>query len=52
MSESELPQGISNSSISTMLQSIKDCTDRLEAVVFDMEEMQESLSANISREMT
>lgn len=48
--ESELAPDISNSSISTMLQSIKDCMVHLQDEVSGMAEMLEYLSANISQE--
>ncbi len=52
MSESGLEPGISPDYIKSMLESIKVSMVRLEAVVSDMAETLEFLSANISKEET
>ncbi len=50
--ESDKAPSISLSYIVTMLESIKASMARLEGVEFDTDETQESLSANIYKEMT
>ncbi len=47
-----MPQGISNNSINTMLQSIKDSMVQLQVEVSVMVETLESSLANMSEEMT